>query len=164
MKSLEEMEITHYMMLDQQIRSLHRKKITKRWEFYQQSFYTNTSYTGYEIVAQAIKPENGIERLDMIIEAIDAHIHILTLKKKYWCEFFESLTSKEQRYFWKKYVLGHVVNNVRLDKLAISEIEEIIVAISFQLGIRDEDTDHEPLIENDFLGNIDLLLERGEAI
>ena len=142
---------------------MHHRKRYKRWEFYQQSFYTNIGYTGYEIISQAIKPDSGIERLQLIIEAIDNHIGILKLKRKYWRRFLNSLAPQEQFYFKQKYVLGYQVDNIDIEKLAIEEIQEIIVAISFQLGIHDEDTDQEPLTENDFLGNLDLLLERTEV-
>lgn len=160
MQSLEEMEITHYMTLDQQIGSLYRRKRYKRWEFYQQSFYTATAYTELGVVSQAVRTEKAVERLELMLAIIDSHIRILTLKKKYWIQFLNNLAADEKRYFKRKYLLGHTANNERLDKLAIEEIQEIIVAISFQLGIRDEDTDQEPLIENDFLGNLDILLER----
>lgn len=64
MESMDEFTISQYMILDKRIEQLRQKKVYKHWAFYQQSFYTTIAYTGYEVVAQAIRADRAIEKLD----------------------------------------------------------------------------------------------------
>lgn len=52
MERLEEFVISRDMTIEQRIEQLKQKIIYKQWAFYQQSFYRNIAYTGYEIVCQ----------------------------------------------------------------------------------------------------------------
>ena len=159
MESLEEFAISQYMMIDVRIKQLVQKKAYKHWAFYQQSFCTTIAYTGYEIVSQSIKADKAIERLDETLRTIDHHIEILKMKQSFWNKFLFSLTEEEQKYFHDKYIKGYVRLNERLDQLANEEIAEINQAIVMCFCTKTEYVEPVELIENDFMGNIDRLLD-----
>lgn len=159
MERIDEVIISQYLTLNQRINRLKQKKRYKHWLFYQQTFHTMIAYTGYEIVAQSLKPDKAIEKLDETIRLIDHQMEILTVKQRYWQEFFNALSSEEQRYFYVRYIKGYMCLNERLDRLALEEIEEINQAIEFRYCNKVEYQEPIQLIENDFMGNIDRLLE-----
>lgn len=159
MESLDEFIIRQYMTMNQRIKKLEQKKVYKRWAFYQQSFYTSIAYTGYEIVCQSIKADKAIERLDETLRKIDQHIKKLEMKQGFWNKFLSSLTAEEQQYFYNKYIKGYVCINERLDQLANEEIAEINQAIVMCFCTKTEYVEPVELIENDFMGNIDRLLD-----
>jgi hypothetical protein len=158
MESLEEYVIGRYMTIDQRISRLEQKKRYKRWAFYQQSFYTSIAYTGYEIVSQSIKADKAIENLDERMRPIDHQVGILKMKQGFWKKFFSSLSAGNQRYFKNKYIQGYDCLNERLDQLATEEIEEINQAIVMCYCTKTEYKEQIELVENDFMGNIDRLL------
>lgn len=161
MESMDELTISRYMTLNNRIDELRKKKAYKQWAFYQQSFYTSIAYTGYEIISQSIKADKAIECLDEILRAIDSHIEKLELRQTFWNKFLSSLTPKEQDYFQKKYLRGHVVMNQYLDHLAMEEIIEINDAITLRYCTNEEDKEqiaYAELIENDYAGNLERLL------
>lgn len=158
MRSLEEFAISQYMTINNRIEHLKQKKAYKHWEFYQQSFYTSIAYTGYEIISQSIKADKAIERLDETLRTIDHHIEILKMKQGFWNKFLSSLTAEERKYFHDKYIKGYVCLNERLDKLATEEIEEISQAIVMCYCTKTEYVEPVEIVENDFMGNIDRLL------
>ena len=158
MTCLDEMEIFKFMNLKQTISELKIEKMIKYKEYYQQSFYTSTHYTGYEIFTKAIRPEQAVCELDKLMALIDKRIAIAEARLNYWMMFLNGLSRHERHYFTRKYVDGHLLLNNRLEKLAVEEIKEIQVAITFQFGYRDEDTDKIELVHNDYLSNIHTIL------
>ncbi|EGO7832338.1 hypothetical protein FH947_001906 [Enterococcus faecalis] len=158
MESIDEFTISQYMALDSRIKHLRQKKIYKHWAFYQQSFCTTIAYTGYEVVAQAIRADRAIEKLDGTLRLIDHRIEILNMKNKFWKKFLSSLSSEERQYFQDKYIKGHIRLNGRLDNLATEEIDEINQAITMCFCTKSEYKEAIQLVENDFMGNIDRLL------
>lgn len=158
MGSLEEFAISQYMMIGKRIEQLIQKKAYKHWAFYQQSFCTTIAYTGYEIISQSIKADKAIERLDETLRMIDHHIEILKMKQGFWNKFLSSLTAEERKYFHDKYIKGYVCLNERLDQLATEEIEEISQAIVMCYCTKTEYVEPVEIVENDFMGNIDRLL------
>lgn len=159
MESLDEFAISQYMMIDVRIKQLVQKKAYKHWAFYQQSFCTTIAYTGYEIVSQSIKADKAIEKLDETLRAIEHHIEILKMKQGFWNKFLSSLTAEERKYFHDKYIKGYVRLNERLDQLGNEEIAEINQAIVMCFCTKTEYVEPVELIENDFMGNIDRLLD-----
>lgn len=159
MQSLEEFIISQYMMMGKRIEQLKQKKRYKHWAFYQQSFNTSIVYTGYEIVSQSIKADKAIERLDGTLRTIEHHIEILEMKQGFWNKFLSSLTAEEQQYFHNKYIKGYVCLNERLDHRATEEIEEINQAIVMCYCTKTEYKEPIELVENDFMDNIDRLLD-----
>lgn len=137
---------------------LQRTKKYKRWLFYQQYFYTSITYTGYEVIAQSVKADKAVEALEGTLRAIDHQIEILKMKQGFWKKFLASLTVEERSYFHKRYILGYVCLNERLDTLALEEIEEISQAIVMRYCTMEEYQEPIELIEDDFMGNIDRLL------
>ncbi|MDU3686269.1 MAG: hypothetical protein E7G01_10490 [Enterococcus faecalis] len=158
MERIEEFVISRYMTIEQRIEQLKQKIIYKQWAFYQQSFYTNIAYTGYEIVCQSIKVDKAIETLDETVDVIQHQIEILEVKKHYWQKFLTSLPRKEQQYFHDKYIRGYECVNERLDRLATEETEEIAEAVSLRYIENKDYIKPIELVENDFMGNIDKLL------
>lgn len=159
MESMDEFIISRYMTIDRRIEQLKQKKAYIHWEFYQQSFCTNIAYTGYEIISQSIKADKAIEKLDERMRLIEHQIEILKLKQQFWNKFLSSLTAEEQKYFHNKYIKGYVCLNERLDQLATEEIEEINQAIVMCFCTKSEYKEPIELVENDFMGNIDRLLD-----
>lgn len=159
MESMDEYIISRYMMIDKRIEQLKQKKVYKQWAFYQQSFCTTIAYTGYEIVAQAIRADKAIETLDETLRVIDHQIEILEMKQGFWRKFLQSLTTEEQLFFHKKYIKGYVCLNERLDNLAIEEIGQINEAIAIRYATKREYAKPIQLIQNDFMGNIDRMLD-----
>ncbi len=159
MERIDEMIISQYMKLNQRIERLKQKKRYIHWLFYQQTFHTMIAYPGNEIVAQAIKADKAIEKLDETLRIIDHQIEIVTRKHNYWQKFLNSLSMEEQGYFYARYIKGYVCLNDRLDRLALEEIEEINQAIVFRYCGQVDYQEPIQLIENDFMGNIDRLLE-----
>lgn len=159
MEGIEEYVIGRYMVIGQRINLLEKKKHYKRWAFYQQSFYTSVTYTGYEIIAQSIKADKAVENLDERMRLIDHQIEILKMKQDFWKKFLSSLSAADQQYFKNKYIKRHVCINDRLDRLATEEIAEINQAIAMCYCTKQEYAEPIELVENDFMCNIDRLLD-----
>lgn len=159
MERMDEFVLTQYMTIEKRIEQLQRKKKYKQWLFYQQSFYTSIVYTGYEVIAQSIKADKAVEALDGMLRAIDHQIEILQMKQGFRKKFLASLTARERSYFHKRYILGYVCLNERLDTLALEEIKEISQAIVMRYCTMEEYQEPIELIEDDFMGNIDRLLD-----
>lgn len=159
MERMNEFIINRYMTIDRRIEQLQWKKKYKRWAFYQQTFCTTTAYTGYEVVAQAIKTDKAIEKLDETLRLIDHQLEILKMKQGFWHKFITLLSSKEQQYFHDKYIKGYICTNEHLERLAMEEIDEIGQAIAMCYCTKQEYQEPIKLVENDFMGNIDRVLE-----
>lgn len=69
-----------------------------------------------------------------------------------------SLSSEERQYFEDKYIKGYVCLNEYLDHLATEKIEEINRAITICYCTKSEYKEAIQLVENDFMGNLDRLL------
>lgn len=99
-----------------------------------------------------------MEALEGTLRAIDHQIEILKMKQGFWKKFLASLTAGERSYFHKRYILGYVCLNERLDTLALEEIKEISQAIVMLYCTMEEYQEPIELIEDDFMGNINRLL------
>lgn len=160
MRTFEEEEIQNYMYLNQEIARLKHKKIVKRHEFYQQTFSSHVVFTGYEVISQGKRVETWVEHLDNLMRCIDRQLEIAEIKENYWQKFFKSLSCEEQTYFFLKYIKKQPQLNEPLDNRALEEIKEIQEAVMLQLGFQDEDTNKIELIANDYLSNLDLIINQ----
>lgn len=159
MGDVERSDIVRYMNLADEIMILNYKRELYRLEFYQQSFYTSVVYDGINVSPQAIRVEGSVIRLYDKLDVLDEHIARVKDRLKYWDSFFYGLSSLEQEYMRAKYSHGKNLNNERVDKLALDEIEQIEEALCFQYGYKEMVVNSHTIRDGDFLGNLNRIME-----
>ncbi|MGX6962380.1 hypothetical protein [Vagococcus xieshaowenii] len=158
MEQFDEQAIKKYMHLELLEKELVHSKERYRDERYQSSFCSHVVFGDLGIYSESIKPATFVEQLDRFNRIVDDRIKINQFKQKYWNKFMDSLEPYERNYLVDRFIKGYAVDNEQVKQKAIEEIEEITMAVSLWLGVEDEDTKEIELVQDDYLGNMDAIL------
>lgn len=132
MDIFDELLIKKYMAIDKEISRLIKYKARLKEVFYSQNMTTHLAYDVHGIHPEGFRQDRKVldylESLDMVDERISNH----ELRKKYFNDFFHSLSIRELND-----LMSPSLESISplLIKKVISEIKEIEIAINYRCGI-----------------------------